>query len=158
MLSKAALLKIRSMVQTGVPRSSDAEQASRPPRVLRVLVADDVPDTVVSLLTLLRDEGHEVRGVYRGADVIEAVCDFSPDVVLLDIGMPGMDGYEVARTLRERYGSARPTLFAVTARSKDTDRLMSRLAGFDRHISKPYDPCELMATLAELYRKRTEAG
>ena len=122
--------------------------------MLRVLVADDVPDTVTSLLTLLRDEGHEVRGVYRGVDVFDAVCEFSPDVVLLDIGMPGMDGYEVARALRERYGSARPTLFAVTARSKDTDRMMTRLAGFDRHITKPYDPRELMAMLAELYRDR----
>ena len=142
------------MVQQDLPRSAGTEQGSRAPRMLRVLVADDVPDTVISLLELLRDEGHEVRGVYRGADVVDAVCDFSPDVVLLDIGMPGMDGYEVARVLRDRYGSARPTLFAVTARSQDADRLMSRLAGFDRHITKPYDPRELMATLADLYRDR----
>jgi CheY-like chemotaxis protein len=134
------LLRIGCMVQSGIPHSSRAQPMPAPARALRVLVADDVPDTVTSLLELLRDEGHEVRGVYRGKDVVDAVCEFSPDVVLLDIGMPGMDGYEVARTLRDRYGSARPMLFAVTARSKDSDRLMSRLAGFDRHISKPYDP------------------
>ncbi|MGQ0653990.1 MAG: response regulator [Betaproteobacteria bacterium] len=142
------------MVHQGLPRPGGAKQAARPPRMLRVMVADDVPDTVTSLLELLRDEGYEVRGVYRGKDVMDAVCDFSPDVVLLDIGMPGMDGYEVARSLRERYGSARPTLFAVTARNKDADRLMSRLAGFDRHITKPYDPRELMASLAALQRDR----
>ena len=146
--------RIKGMVQQGQPQPGGAEHASRAPRMLRVLVADDVPDTVIILLELLRDEGYEVRGVYRGKDVLDAVCDFSPDVVLLDIGMPGMDGYEVARSLRERYGSARPTLFAVTARNQDADRLMSRLAGFDRHITKPYDPLELMATLAKLQRDR----
>jgi len=147
-------LKIERMVQAGIPRPGGAPSQGQPPRLLRVLVADDVPDAVTSLLELLRDEGHEVRGVYRGADVVDAVCEFSPDVVLLDIGMPGMDGYEVARALRERYGSARPALFAVTARSKDADMLMSRLAGFDRHITKPYDPRELMASLADLHPDR----
>ena len=137
-----------------LPHATGAAQAAAQPRLLRVLVADDVPDVVVSLLTLLADAGYETRGVYRGKDVLDAVCDFSPDVVLLDIGMPGMSGYEVARALRERYGSARPMLFAVTARSQDADRLMSQLAGFDRHISKPYDPNALIELLADLQQQR----
>ncbi|HEU4440828.1 MAG TPA: response regulator, partial [Burkholderiales bacterium] len=71
----------------------------------RVLVADDDKDAVLILTALLRDEGYEVRGVHRGAEVLDAVFNFAPDVVLLDIGMPQMSGYEVARRLRERYGS-----------------------------------------------------
>ena len=80
----------------------------------RVLVADDDKDAVLILTALLRDEGYEVRGVHHGAEVLDAVFNFAPDVVLLDIGMPQMSGYEVARRLRERYGSARPALIAVT--------------------------------------------
>ena len=77
---------------------------------MRILVADDEHDAVLSLTTLLREEGHEVRGVYRGDAVVDAVTEFSPDVVLLDLGMPDFNGYQVARELRSRYSDARPHL------------------------------------------------
>lgn len=115
---------------------------------LRVLVADDDRDAVESLLELLRDEGHEVRGVYTGLDVLDSVRDFAPDAVLLDIGMPHVTGYEVARELRQRYASARPLLIAVTGRNRPDDRNFAQLAGFDHHVAKPYDPKELLALLA----------
>jgi CheY-like chemotaxis protein len=73
---------------------------------LRVLVADDDRDAVQSLLELLRDEGHDARGVYTGLDVLDSVRDFAPDAVLLDIGMPHVSGYEVARELRMRPAAA----------------------------------------------------
>lgn len=114
---------------------------------LRVLVADDDRDAVGSLLELLRDEGHEARGVYTGLDVLDSVRDFAPDAVLLDIGMPHVTGYEVARELRARYASARPLLIAVTGRNDPADRNFSQLAGFDHHVAKPYDPEELLALL-----------
>src|SRR5687768_13039746 len=114
----------------------------------RVLVADDDEDTVLTLTTLLRDEGYDARGVHRGAEVLQAVFNFAPDVVLLDIGMPQMNGYEVARTLRERYGSARPALIAVTGRSGSADRQQTRAAGFEYHIAKPYEPRELLRLIA----------
>ena len=116
----------------------------------RILVADDDEDTVVSLTILLRDQGYKVRGVHRGAEVLQAVFDFAPDVVLLDIGMPQMSGYDVARTLRERYGSARPALIAVTGRTADTDRQQARAAGFEHHVAKPYEPGSLLRLIGEL--------
>ncbi|HUQ74284.1 MAG TPA: response regulator [Burkholderiales bacterium] len=117
------------------------------PHPLRILVADDDRDAVASLVLLLRDEGHEVRGVYTGRDVLDKVRDFGPDVVLLDIGMPHITGYEVARALRERYASARPVLIAVTGRTQPGDRNLAQLAGFDHHVAKPYDPNALLALL-----------
>jgi CheY-like chemotaxis protein len=114
----------------------------------RILVADDDEDTVASLSTLLREEGYAVRGVHRGAEVLDAIFHFAPDIVLLDIGMPRMSGYEVARTLRERYGSARPVLIAVTGRAADADRQQARAAGFEHHVAKPYEPGALLALIA----------
>src|SRR5918994_6838490 len=116
----------------------------------RILVADDDKDAVLSLTMLLREEGYEVRGVHLGADVLQAVFNFAPDVVLLDIGMPQMTGYDVARTLRERYGSARPALIAVTGRSGEADRLQARAAGFEHHVAKPYEPRALLRLIGEL--------
>ena len=116
----------------------------------RILVADDDTDAVLSLTTLLREEGYEVRGVHRGAEVLQAVFNFAPDVVLLDIGMPQMSGYDVARTLRERYGSARPALIAVTGRAGDVDRQQARAAGFEYHVAKPYEPRDLLSLIHRL--------
>ena len=116
----------------------------------RILVADDDKDTVLSLTALLREEGYEVRGVHRGSEVLQAVFNFAPDVVLLDIGMPQMSGYDVARTLRERYGSARPALIAVTGRAGDADQRQARAAGFEHHVAKPYEPRALLRLIGEL--------
>ncbi len=116
----------------------------------RILVADDDTDAVLSLTALLREEGYAVRGVHRGAEVLDAVFNFAPDVVLLDIGMPQMSGYDVARTLRERYGSARPALIAVTGRAHETDRQQARAAGFEHHIAKPYEPVALLRLIGQL--------
>jgi two-component system OmpR family response regulator len=118
----------------------------------RILVADDDTDAVLSLTALLRDEGYQVRGVHRGAEVLDAVFNFAPDVVLLDIGMPKMSGYDVARTLRERYGSARPALIAVTGRAGEADRQQARAAGFEHHVAKPYQPGELLRLIGQLSR------
>jgi len=119
----------------------------------RILVADDDKDAVLSLTMLLREEGYEVRGVHRGADVLQAVFNFAPDVVLLDIGMPQMTGYDVARTLRERYGSARPALIAVTGRTAKSDKQQALAAGFEHHVAKPYEPRVLLGLLAQLARR-----
>ena len=116
----------------------------------RILVADDDLDTVQSLLVLLREEGYEARGVHRGAEVLQAVFNFAPDIVLLDIEMPQMSGYEVARTLRERYGSARPALIAVTGHALEADRQQARAAGFEHHVAKPYEPVALLRLIGAL--------
>jgi DNA-binding response OmpR family regulator len=117
---------------------------------LRVVVADDNPDTVLSLRLLLEEDGHTVRGVESGYQALRAVRDFGADVVLLDIGMPGMSGFAVAHTLRERYGSAKPLLIAITGRDAGSDRSLARSMGFDHYVAKPYDPDAVLALLASV--------
>lgn len=80
---------------------------------LRVLVADENRNAVVTLMTVLRQKGYEVRGVYKGNDVLQAANGFTPDAVLLDMNMPGMSGHDVARALRERYGEKEIMLIEI---------------------------------------------
>jgi DNA-binding response OmpR family regulator len=127
-----------------VPNFPDKQQTANRP--LRVLVVDDDRDTVLSLTMLLNEEGHSVEAAHKGKEVLSSIRKFEPDVVLLDIGLPDMTGYDVARAVR-RQGERRPTLIAVTAWNKETDRLMARAAGFDHYLAKPYDPRALLALL-----------
>lgn len=119
-------------------------------RKLRVLVADDDRDLVLSLTILLRAEGHDVLGVHHGADVVETVAEYAPDALLLDIGLPQQNGYEIARALRERYGSARPVIVAITGRNRPADRQLAEMVGIDRQFIKPFEPKELLAALTAL--------
>ena len=121
-------------------------------RRLRVLVADDDHDLVLSLTMLLRDAGHEVLGVHHGGDVVDTVGDFAPDVLLLDIGLPQQSGYEIVRALRERYGSARPVIVAITGRGGPAAERLSEMVGFDQHFTKPFEPKELLTALSSLVR------
>ena len=114
---------------------------------LRVVVVDDDPDTVLTLRLMLEHDGHTVRGVGSGSEALNTVRDFGADVVLLDIGMPGMSGFAVAHTLRERYGSAKPLLIAITGRNAESDRWLARSMGFDHYVAKPYDPNAVLALL-----------
>jgi len=132
------------------PSSNEGAQGAHVLRTLRVLIAEDERDSAASLEALLNDEGHQTRCVYRGRHVAGAVHDFKPDVVLLDIGMPGINGYDIARLLRKTFGSSKPTLIAVTAWAKSADKLMAKAAGFDYHFGKPYDPPSLLAILRDL--------
>jgi len=131
-----------------------ADPEIRPRSPLRILIADDDRDTVVTLEALLKKEGHQTRVAYHGHDAAEMVASFRPDVVLLDIGMPGMTGYEVARALRERYGAAKPVLIAITGWNRSPDKLMAKTAGIDHHIAKPYDWKDLLALIAETASRR----
>jgi CheY-like chemotaxis protein len=121
-----------------------------PKRRLRILVADDERDSVSMLAFILQDEGHEVREVYRGAEVLRLAREFNPDAVLLDIGMPGMSGYDVARELRQEYGEKKPLLIAVTGWKQSSDRILAKLAGFDHHLAKPFESEALLKLLAPL--------
>jgi DNA-binding response OmpR family regulator len=120
-------------------------------RSIKVLIADDDRDTVLSLRLLLATEGYEVLGVYDANAVFDGVRDFEPDAVLLDIGMPLMTGYDIARELRRTRGNDL-LLIAVTAWSKFSDRMAAHIAGFDHHVAKPYQPeaiLELLSPLAD---------
>ena len=121
-------------------------------RPLRVLLADDDRDGAMMLGALLQLEGYEVRTVHGGQEALDAAREFRPDAALLDIGMPKVTGYEVARRLRQRYGDDCPVLIAVTAWKQASDRILASLAGFDHHVAKPYQPAELIKLLSKLPR------
>jgi PAS domain S-box-containing protein len=116
----------------------------------RILVVDDNGDAAESLGMVLRLLGADVRVAHDGHQAIEAFGAYGPAVVLLDIGMPGMDGYEVARTLRRRFPDHRAALVALTGWGQAKDRRLSQEAGFDHHLVKPADINALQALLASL--------
>jgi two-component system CheB/CheR fusion protein len=121
-----------------------------PPPGRRVLVVDDNLDSVDSLALLLRIRGHQVQTAPDGPAALEAARAFQPEVVLLDIGLPGMTGHEVARRLRQLPGMERALLVALTGYGQDDDRRLSQEAGFNVHLVKPADPDQLQAVLAGL--------
>ena len=127
------------------------EGSAPPPRALRVLIADDDRDSVLMLMMLFRHEGDAVRGVYSGRNVMEAVEDFDPDVLLLDIDLPGLSGWEVARKLRQTRGEVRPMLIGISGEYKLTsDRVLSTILGFNDYLVKPYEFSDLLALIAPL--------
>ena len=120
-----------------------------PARRLKILIADDNRDTVSTLMALLQTEGHEVCGVHRSADVLGAESEFRPDVVILDLQMPEITGYDLARWLRSRHPRRCPLLIAVSgAFTRPSDRLLSRIAGFHYYLAKPYSIGELLPLIA----------
>lgn len=130
---------------------SDARRYT--PRSLRILVADDDRDTVLSLTMLLESEGHEVRGVSESEKVIPAVHRLRPDAVILDIVMPGQSGYALAHAIRTQYKGTRPLLIGISGQYKrGPDVLLSQVAGFDHYLLKPYAPDALLALLKPLQR------
>jgi two-component system, chemotaxis family, CheB/CheR fusion protein len=116
----------------------------------RILVADDNNDALESLATLLQLSGHEVFTAPNGAAALETAERQRPEVALLDIGMPKLDGYEVARRIRAQPWGQRITLVALTGWGQDSDRRRSQEAGFDSHLVKPLDLDKLTDLLAEL--------
>lgn len=112
-----------------------------PPR--RIVVADDNEDSAESFAMLLSFSGHEVRVAHDGDAALDALREFRPDIAFLDIGMPGMTGYEVAEAVRAEPWGHDIKLIAVTGWGQPDDRLRARTAGFDRHLIKPIDPAEV---------------
>jgi signal transduction histidine kinase len=116
----------------------------------RILLADDNRDALDSLATLLQCDGHEVHTAADGAEALALAAVCRPDVMLLDIGMPKLDGYEVARRVRAEPWGKGTVLIALTGWGQDEDRRRSREVGFDNHLVKPLDPDKLSAMLAKL--------
>ena len=114
----------------------------------RILVVEDNADVAETTAAMLALSGHEVRTVHDGVEALSMVEAFAPDVVLLDIGLPRMDGYEVARRLRQLPATRDTLLVALTGYGQASDRLRGREAGFDEHLLKPVDPAVLNALIA----------
>ena len=137
------------MIQSQGASRPSPHAAGKATRPLRIVVVDDDPDSVLTLSMLLRDEGHEIREIYSGRHVMGTVIDFDPDVVVLDIGLPGLSGWEVAREIRRRCGNDRPTLICVSGEYREgADRVLSQILGFDHYLVKPYAPADLLKLLA----------
>jgi PAS domain S-box-containing protein len=119
---------------------------------LRVLVVDDNEDTVEMLAALLAMDGHEVRMAYSGPDALAAAATFRPDAMVLDLGLPGFDGYEVARRLRQDSADRDMVLIAASGYGQEDDLQRSREAGFDHHLIKPVEPRRLREILATVGR------
>jgi CheY-like chemotaxis protein len=136
------------------PRLPMVADSGRP---VRVLVVDDYPDSAASMAMLLRLYGHEVDIALNGWEALRKAQAKPPDVVLLDISMPGMSGYSVARELRSLF-QQRVRLIAITAHSFEEDRQRSLEAGFDLHLVKPADPREVQRLLEQLAEVLRVAG
>jgi DNA-binding response OmpR family regulator len=116
---------------------------------LRILVVDDLPDAADSLAFLLGVVGHDAQAAYSGRSAVDKADVIAFDVVLLDIGMPGLDGYSVAMRIRKNTASKDSLLIAITGYADSAHRMLSEEAGFDDYLVKPVDPIELIARLSK---------
>ena len=154
---KGSEFTVRLPISTDVRPESPVVDTERPAPSLpssgyRLLVVDDNTDAASSFATLLELQGHAVRVAHSGMEALEVAKEYRPDVVFLDIGMPGMDGFEVARRMRKESGLENVVLAAVTGWGQQEDRRRTAAAGFDYHLVKPPDPTavdDIFARLAE---------
>jgi signal transduction histidine kinase/ActR/RegA family two-component response regulator len=136
--------------------NGDAPHESARSSSHRLLVVDDNRDAADSLAMLLRLQGHEVRVAHDGLAALELAKDYRPEMVFLDIGMPGMDGYEVARRLRQTPGLEKVVVAALTGWGQQEDRRRTADAGFDHHLVKPPEPKVLERLLFDLESRKTD--
>ena len=140
-----------------MPEGNGSARAKRLP--LRVLIADDDRDTATMLAMVLRDEGHELHTSLRGDEVLEACRLLRPDVVIVDINMPGMSGYAIARELRERHGTLAPLLIAISGVwTRTSDRMVGTAVGFDHYLLKPCEPKDVLRLIEPLCSGSSESS
>ena len=130
------------------PPAEDRAKAAEG-RGRRILAVDDNVDSALALSRLLKISGHDVHTAHDGVAALVQAGELAPEVVLLDIGLPGMDGYEVARRLRADPSSRRVQIIAISGYGQDQDRVRSREAGFDHHLVKPVDVDALLGLIAQ---------
>lgn len=134
------------MMNIATPDSENPSPPQGPKASRRILVVDDNRDTAVTMAMLLKLAGHQASIAHNGTEALVMLDDVQPDVALLDIGLPEMDGYELARRIRTVRGDL--LLIAVSGYGQAEDRARSREAGFDEHFIKPVDPEVLLAFIA----------
>ena len=140
------------------PEPAAPGSAAAAAHVFRVLVVDDNVDAAESLAALLEIEGHATRVAHGGDEALAVAREFRPEVVFLDIGMPGKDGYEVARELRRDPQTRDTVLVALTGWGAQDDRARSRSAGFDHHLTKPASLGAVVDLLAKMSEQRQLAS
>jgi two-component system CheB/CheR fusion protein len=144
-------IRLPRMRDAGLPAPAEAEPGTASAGApQRILVVEDNVDLADQLAVLLRLDGHEVRLEREGTAAVSAANEFRPQAVLLDIGLPGMDGYEVARNIRRQLDGV--VIIGLSGYTHEEARRRAREAGFDEHLAKPVDPDVLLATLSRLVR------
>jgi CheY-like chemotaxis protein len=136
--------------------SAELEEPAAGEDLRRVLVVDDNRDSATSLCMMLELMGSEARAAFDGMSAVETAAEFRPDIILLDIGMPGMDGYEVARRIRAQPAYEDVTLVALTGWGQEEDRRRSQEAGFDHPLLKPVDLRAVEELLSEIAAKTSQ--
>jgi PAS domain S-box-containing protein len=150
-LGSEFVVRLPLVIERSQPAAADVDDAPAATKLpLRMLIVDDNRDGADSLSEMLKMMGHDTRTAYDGQEGVDEAGDFRPDVVLLDIGLPGLNGYEACRLIREQPGGKSVVLIAVTGWGQDEDRRRSHEAGFDHHMVKPVDPQALMSMIAVL--------
>lgn len=134
------------------PDIGSSPERRTPMQPQRVLVVDDNRDSAISLSLLMSLAGSDTSTAFDGLEAVETAADFDPDVVLLDIGLPKLNGYEVCRLLRQMPRTHPLVVVALTGWGQAQDRMRSHEAGFDAHMVKPVDPDALLRTLRQLTR------
>jgi CheY-like chemotaxis protein len=140
-----------------VPNPQDSQVDGEPAKAQvrrRILVVDDNRDSADSLAMMLKLLGHEVATAHDGLQAVEMVGTFQPDVALLDLGMPKLNGYDAARRIRAKWGNNSPVLIALTGWGQEEDRRRSQEAGFDYHLTKPVELAALEELLAKVALRR----
>ena len=146
------------MVETAtVPPLAMTREPAPTAKALRILIVDDNRDTAAMLALLLQFSGHDTHIAYDGVEAVEATTTLQPDVILLDIGLPRLNGYEAPRRIREQHEQpGHPFLVALTGWGQDEDRRRSEDAGFDAHLVKPVDEAALGKLLDDLGGSKQE--
>jgi len=148
-IARGSVFEIRLPLFESDEKPRDEVAEIKAPR-RRILIVDDNEDAAISLAMILSLDGHETESIYSGSDALERLRKFQPDIVLLDIGLPEMDGYEVARRIRARPELAGLRLIALTGYGQDTDRARALAVGFDDHLVKPVETQRLQQVLSSL--------
>ena len=149
-LGKGSTFVVRLPVVETAPASRPDVATTAASAALRILVVDDNLDGAETLAMLLELGGHQTHLAHSGPAAVEAAIAFRPQIVFLDIGLPGFDGYEVAKRLRANHTLARPFLVAVTGWGAEEDRQRAMAAGFDRHLVKPIDAARINELIASV--------
>ncbi len=146
------VVRLPILVETAKPAPDPTVSEPMTMTARRILVVEDNRDSAESLAMLLTLAGNETHTAYDGLEAVEAAATFRPDVILLDIGLPRMNGYEACRLIREQPWGKNMVLVALTGWGQEEDRQKSKDSGFDGHIVKPVEQAAVMKLLAELER------
>jgi DNA-binding response OmpR family regulator len=145
---------------SAIQPATESQEAPQPfdSKSQRVLVVDDNEDAAETLALMLELDGQTVRIAHDGPDGVQEASDFRPDVVIMDIGLPGFDGLEAIRRIGALWLEPRPFMIALTGWSLEVDRLASSEAGADMHLAKPVDHAELRRVLESAAKRRGAAA